>query len=890
MAWPPHVAEALLLPHGARFYKCALQVNPYEYLRRHGRPSSFADEAAYNEALVQACREQGIEVIAVTDHYRVSASKGLIQAAKDAGLLAFPAFEAVTKEGVHLLCIFDLATPLETLERFIGACGIPNDDHESPTGKFDAEELLDESTAWGFICIAAHVTQNGGLLYGLKGQSRMGAWKHKLLLAAAIPGSLDAAPENLKNILRNEEPQYRRPRSVALLNASDVDGPQDIVTPGASSWIKMSDVSVEGLRQAFLDPSSRIRLASDPPPDVHSELAAIGWQGGFLDGCAVHFNENLNVLIGGRGTGKSTVIESLRYVLGLEPLGDDARKAHDGNVKSVLRSGTKISVLVRSHRPAPREYLIERTVPNPPVVRDENGGVLDLLPRDIIPRAEVYGQHEIGELAKSKEKLTRVLERFVERDPSLGQRKAEASQRLERLRARIVEVQDEQRRTTERLATLPALEETLKRFQEAGLEERLKEQSFLVREESVLDTMDERVTPINEAVELVQRTLPVDRAFLSERSLVNLPARDTLLQGSVVLEALEGRLEAGVAELRAAIDEAKEGISTIRGAWSLRQQEVQAAYEKILRELQKTRVDGEEFIRLRRQIENLRPLAERLRTLNTEMQQLRDARRSLLAEWEDIKTAEYRRLDQAAKEVTRRLARQVRVQVNYGGDREPLWQLLREQVGGRLNEAIISLKQVEQLSLRELAEACRGGKEALAQRYAIPPSQADRLAQASEQTWMTIEELELPSTTEIELNVAGEGKPSVWRRLEDLSTGQKATAVLLLLLLESDAPLIVDQPEDDLDNRFISEGVVPRMKDEKRRRQFIFATHNANIPVLADAELIVGLEAKGEADGGATIDQNHMGSIDQRPVKELVEELLEGGQEAFEVRRLKYGF
>ena len=105
---------------------------------------------------------------------------------------------------------------------------------------------------------------------------------------------------------------------------------------------------------------------------------------------------------------------------------------------------------------------------------------------------------------------------------------------------------------------------------------------------------------------------------------------------------------------------------------------------------------------------------------------------------------------------------------------------------------------------------------------------------------MRIEELELLPTTTIRLNTAPAGEPPLWQTLEALSTGQKATAVLLLLLLESDAPLIVDQPEDDLDNRFITQGVVPRMREEKRRRQFIFSTHNANIPVLADAELILG--------------------------------------------------
>ena len=156
---------------------------------------------------------------------------------------------------------------------------------------------------------------------------------------------------------------------------------------------------------------------------------------------------------------------------------------------------------------------------------------------------------------------------------------------------------------------------------------------------------------------------------------------------------------------------------------------------------------------------------------------------------------------------------------------------------------------------------------------------------------MQVEELDLPPTTTIKLNVAADDAPADWQTLEQLSSGQKATAVLLLLLLESPAPLIVDQPEDDLDNRFITEGVVPKMREEKRRRQFVFATHNANIPVLGDAELIVGLSASGEGgQGKAQMPSEHMGSIDNQSVREMVEELLEGGRVAFETRRLKYGF
>ena len=892
------IAAVSGLSAGAEFHRCAFQVNPSHYTGTYRGQASALDEADYARALADKAEELGVTVLAVTDHNHVGGVEAIRAAARERGISVFPGFELTSTEGVHVLCLYPPETTEEQLKLFLGGFGIVAPEPSSDPCKEPFSKILARVCEQGGIPIAAHTANPGGLFKVLRGQPRINAWKDKNLYAIQIPGPIQGLSHDIRSIVQNRNSDYARRYAsepnlaLAVVNARDVASPEDLAGPSATCWIRMSEVGIEGLRQAFLDPGSRIRLNSDPPPEEHSELVAMAWQGGFLDGAAIRFNPNLNVLVGGRGAGKSTVVESLRYVLGLEPLGEEARSGHAGILKHVLRNGTKVSLLVRGHRPSPREYRIERTIPNPPVVRDaQTGEVLHVVAADVFPGVEVYGQHEISELTKSPEKLTRLLGRFVERDDSVVNRKRELRRELERSRGRILGARKELDQIEERLAALPGLEETLKRYQEAGLERDLKEQSLLVREERVLDTIHERLQPFRSCLEELRQELPIDRVFLSPKALEDLPGKEILAGSDRILEQLNADVEKVAQALDAALTRADQGLRDVHERFETRRAAVQSAYEEKLRALQKSRIDGEEFIRLRRSIEGLRPLEERQAALERAEAEYRNHRRNLLAEWEDTKAEEFRALERAGKRVTRKLKGRVRVRVEFGGNRESLFQLLRDAIGGRLSEAIATLRQADSLSPGALVQACRQGAGSLAAEFSISDAQAKRLAQASDATLMRIEELDLPSTTEIELNTAPPDEPESWQALDRLSTGQKATAVLLLLLLESDAPLIVDQPEDDLDNRFITEGVVPRMREEKRRRQFLFSTHNANIPVLGDAELIVGLSASGDAeDGNAKIAPEHMGSIDARPVRKLVEELLEGGEDAFERRRRKYGF
>ena len=295
------------------------------------------DESGYARALVAKAEELEITVLAVTDHNHVGGVDGIRSEAQMRGIHVFPGFELSSTEGIHVLCLYPPATAEDELGRYLGEFGIRATKPSSSLCDKSFADLLALVRDQGGISIAAHVENDNGLFRVLQGQPRIQAWQDENLYAIQIAGSVQDLPVDVRRIVQNRDPKYIRAYApeadlaIAVVNASDVVSSEDLAKPAATCWIKMSEVSIEGLRQAFLDPESRIRLHSQPPPEERSELVAMGWQGGFLDGAAFHFNSNLNVLVGGRGAGKSTVIESLRHVLGLEPLGEEARATHSGN-------------------------------------------------------------------------------------------------------------------------------------------------------------------------------------------------------------------------------------------------------------------------------------------------------------------------------------------------------------------------------------------------------------------------------------------------------------------------------------------------------------------------------------------------------------------------------
>ena len=392
---------------GAQFYKCAFQVNPHDYAQKYrGRPPEF-DEAGYARALIDNAEALDINVLAVTDHNSVNGVDAIRAVARERNIVVFPGFELTAKEGIHVVCLYEPKTSTTQLGRFLGQLGVLDTTGSSDPCAASFSEVLAQVADQGGVTIAAHVTQDNGLLKVLQGQARINAWRDENLLAIQIPGAVDELPNEEKKIVRNRNAHYARKHApeealaLAVVNAKDVAEPDDLANCSATCFVKMSEVGVEGLRQAFLDPGSRIRLNSDRLPK--NTPSSSRWLG------KADFSPMR------RSTSTPTSTYSLEAVAPASPrssrvcatpstlnLSVKAQVGHAGILKHVLRNGTKISLLVRRHRPKPREYRIERTIPNPPIVRDcDTGEVLDVRPSDVFPDVEVYGQHEISELAKS---------------------------------------------------------------------------------------------------------------------------------------------------------------------------------------------------------------------------------------------------------------------------------------------------------------------------------------------------------------------------------------------------------------------------------------------------------------------------------------------------------
>lgn len=867
---------------GARWVRAALQVNPYLYKGKNQPSTAYSSESDYNKALLDECESIGIEIIAITDHWNVESGLNLIADASARGIVALPGFEANTAEGIHILVIFDAGTKTPAVNAAIGMCGATPGCGNGTTGA-SFKDILEKMTGLGALVVPAHVNvPNSGLLTGRTGQPLVTMITSPALHAIGITPNQPNGTDQVA-IVNGTRP-YDRKHPLAVIHADDVSRPDHLHSHGATSWFKVSALCIDSLKLAVRTPETRVSLV-DPVSEPRFALKEISWVGGFLDGVTIPFSTDLTTLIGGRGTGKSTTIESIRFALGISPIGIEAKRDHDNIINGVLKPGTVVKLSVQTASPAVRTYTIERSVNNHPVVKDESGSVTNLQPGDIIASVEIFGQHELAELTNDSSKVASMLQRFQ----GNGQLTAEHRETLDLLkknREMLSRVEESGTQLEDELADIPRLDEQIKQYRDTDVPTRLTEITRLSQDEAVFKEAKSRVFLAQDALTSLTDDQLVAKAGAPFEGIDDSPQVDILKEVAEASAALAEKLGKLATEARRAILVAQNTIQSAESVWTDTVREQRDEHAEVLRKLVDEGLDPNKYLVTKKTLDDLRAKESRRAGIAKTIEDLISERKSLLQALVDHENARAESLNEAVRAANAATGGVVIVKPIAAKDRNHIKALIEQSISGQRNRIMAAIDMGE-FSTRKFVEAARRGEADLNEQFSVSGAQARALLDAGEPLFRQLEEYSVGQAVEVQLDVHTGSGIRDFRRMDDLSKGQRATALLLLLLGVSNAPLIIDQPEDDLDNRFVYDGIVSNLRGLKGKRQIVASTHNANVPVLGDAELIVALEGDGQRGRPAS---HGIGSLDDVAIRSHVENVLEGGPAAFNARQHLYGF
>ena len=875
---------------GARYYKCALQVNPCSYAGDY-RGAPGQDEDAYNAEILAQCQKNGIEVVGLANHGDVDSSEKLRHFLSANGIVVFPGFEIASSEKIHFVCLFDENIERDDLIGYLVELGVDRNNPGKPS-TFSAHQLLERTDALGGAIYAAHCTNTSGVLK----ERHNNIWQNKLLKIAQIPGSVDdlkgADGDFYHKVFMRKESNYEKDSAVAIINAKDVCQPEQLNDLSASCLVKMTAPNFSAFKQAFLDPDSRIRLNHQIPQPQYSFIRSVEWGGaGFLGDSRVAFSQHLNTIIGGRGTGKSTLVESIRYALNL-PIKDKERKKEvDTFCKGTLHNA-KVTLNVVSKAQNGNSYTISRRYGENPVVYNQNGAPSNLSPADILPDVEIFGQNEIARLERSESEKLALVQRFLPRDEKANNTMKEIKNELKENREAMIDVVTRFDKLTAQIAQEPKLQEKKKQYEEWGIADKLKNAGLVDKEARIQNKIKERLDSAEKWLGDYAYVLDLD--FLSPEKISDLPNKATLMGIREILVNLQLSMSYLVKDGRKKIGGAKILYAKQQEIWNLSIEKIKTQLDDAIAHLPESagktgKELGNSYSELVKKAGLIEGLKEPHQACGERKAALESARKELTERYRSLAFDRFASMERQVKKLNKLMANKIRISIDGGKDLTELKNFLLD-IDGVGKSKIEWLDRMEDIpDLREWSDWIRDhNRQGFMDKYGsigLSGGTVDKILGLDLDARLRLSEIELADKVVIKLNVARDQTAPVFVPLERLSTGQKCTAILNLILLNRDDPLIIDQPEDNLDNAFIAERIVNDLRQLKTKRQFILASHNANIPVFGDAELIVALESNN--DSGSIGEQ---GSIDKQEIKKRAASILEGGDAAFMIRKDKYGF
>jgi ABC-type cobalamin/Fe3+-siderophores transport system ATPase subunit len=610
--------------------------------------------------------------------------------------------------------------------------------------------------------------------------------------------------------------------------------------------------------------------------------------GGFLPGLSVQLPQGLTCIIGPRGSGKSTLAEAIRFaVCGLTA----APKHCVDLVQANLAGGALVTITALAEDVG--RYTIKRGLKQQPVLLAPGGRTVDsvdidrgtFLPLDAYssPEIEAIADEVLGQKRRTLlDELRSEQMRTIHLSLAESARALDANADLIRTTQRSIQDLTEQAEelgdVRARLNALPPSDhESTAEFVRVSRQQQLNQ-----RETSKLDAFDRELGSLDQGLEqLKKKTQIVFKARLAEEHSAN---ADTLRQYDNLLASILDSIEDLFSTISHQIREAQKTIATARDGITKAHSDHAGELARLTAFNQAASEQARTRATLEQQLVKLQSVEERRSELNIELKTLLDQRKSLKAKHILMRDQISGIREEIASELQREAGKRVRIRIMRNADHLAYQQMLVDGLRGarvRNHEEIIStLMQLRPEQLAQLIQT--DDVESLEELTAFGRERSRKILDAFRESVdpLTLEVIAIEDRVGIELNVSSAGKAN-FKDASDLSRGQKCTALLPILLARRDSPLIIDQPEDNLDNHFIFETVVNAVQRLKKRRQMIFITHNANIPVLAEADLVLVMNSDGRI---GVIER--FGSVDE--CREQIIELLEGGRRAFELRSKRY--
>lgn len=836
------------------------------------------DERAFCRQYVQCLADEGISVGVVTNHNKFDYDefKALRRAAAKEGILLLPGVELSVNDGsngIHTLIVFSdewlkngedhINSTLSALFGGEAPQNFQNRNKRTKYGLSNAIELL-EGRAKDFFLVFAHVQQKNGLWKELDGGriqelGETNTFRRRTSGFQKVRENKEGGREKVKTWLDDWYP--------AEVEGSDCKNLEEI-GKGKHCYLKLGELSYEAVKYTLANHHNRVHRGHSVAG--HSHVLSATFEGGVLDGKTVNFSPHLNTLIGVRGSGKSSVLECVRYGLDV-PFGNKAsdRKYKEELVAHVMGSGGKVTLRVRDDRG--QESEVRRIHGRQPVVYKDGAELTNVSIRQSILRNPIYfGQKDLADSGSGFEKD--LVEKFI-------------WEKLKEVRDEIDSQRETVRRTVESLMKLSDTDERRRElelekgnaehklhfYEHHGVREKLQKEVEFDRDERHCQRLQDATKKYLESMEALvnefEGSFDEPLSYESKQNAEFFGEVCEVFRENVrsqdELRSIRARVEDTLRRLQEKGQKLKEMKAVL-------QEEFAQISRKMAEEFQESeagKFSTDEYRELCGTVEETEHALKDLSREESRKGSLLGGLSRELKTLEGLRHKEYRAIEAELKKVNDKHS-SLKIGVEYMADKETYLDRLKEACkGSRIHEATLRPLVDEFSDFGDLYLRLDEAK-------ALVGNSAHRFEEFLARELPDLLTWPVPHKFIIEYQ---------GRELRYHSLGQRASALIIFILSQKDNDLIIiDQPEDDLDSQTVYEDVVKLIRELKMRIQFMFATHNANFPVLGDAEQV---SACYYSEGAISVTS---GSIDSQYLQRHVVDIMEGGSEAFQRRKKIY--